>query len=632
MVFTRRKSASATPKPNVSSQAKTTVDNVLYNTSQAPSTKKRVAIIGSGISGLSCAHYLAKLHEVTIFEASDYIGGHVNTIDVTLQQGKKAKGKFTETSAIDTGFIVFNERTYPNFFRLLYDLQVPFQATDMSFSVKNTARNFEYNGHTLNTLLSQRKNVLNPKFWRFIKDILHFNTHIKQLRQDFDAAREQAKGDSRNAHAVTILTEQTLGGYLAGKRYGSLFTDNYLLPMVSAIWSSSLKDVQDFPLVFFAQFFDNHGLLDVVNRPQWFTIKGGSKQYVNKLIPRFIKAGGTVRVNTPVQSVLRQDNKVKIVINAVANADITTNISTNLNPTLPTVISEAQELEFDEVIFACHADTALKLLTDASADEREVLSPFHFTNNTAVLHTDTRVLPKRSLAWASWNYLLDGASQGSDKNMSKTGTTSTETNTETSTETAAEKPVLTYHMNILQRLTKQHNYLVTLNPASPNSENPNSASTNSASLSHSIDEAQVIKRIDYSHPIYNTEMIAAQNEWSRISGSGLHTHFCGAYWFNGFHEDGVRSGLRVAQVLGCDIEIKDEVDARHLPDADAAHTPFRYRELPVKADRQPRKLKKRLVTSATTNQELVDYAATLQSKSNVDARKKRGWFGRRHAK
>ena len=563
MAFIRRKPVVKSAKSNDPDQpnniATVSADNNAHNASDM-NTRKRVAIIGSGVSGLTCAHYLAKLHEVTIFEANDYIGGHVNTIDVTLQQGKKskrpfAKGNSIEKSAIDTGFIVFNERTYPNFFRLLHELQVPFQATDMSFSVKNTTRNFEYNGHTINTLLSQRKNVLNPKFWRFLKDILQFNKHIQRLRKDFELARTAGQD-------VSQYTEQTLGGYLAGKRYGKLFTDNYLLPMVSAIWSTSLEEVQDFPLVFFAQFFDNHGLLDVVNRPQWFTIKGGSKQYVNKLIPRFIKAGGTVRISTPVQSVSRQNDKVVVTI------------STD---------SEAQQLEFDEVIFACHADTALRLLKDANSTESEVLGHFRFTPNTAVLHTDTSVLPKKSLAWASWNYLIDEPAEQKPAQ--------------------ATKPVLTYHMNILQRLTKQHNYLVTLNS--------------------DIDEAQVIKRIDYSHPVFDKPMIAAQKQWSQISGSGLHTHFCGAYWFNGFHEDGVRSGLRVCQALGSIVTIEDEVDVSHLPDADNAHTPFRYRDLPVKADKSNRKLNKRQVITASTNQELNDYVAILQPTAKKYIKQKR---------
>lgn len=563
MAFIRRKPVVKSAKSNDPDQpnniATASADNNAHNASDM-NTRKRVAIIGSGVSGLTCAHYLAKLHEVTIFEANDYIGGHVNTIDVTLQQGKKskrpfAKGNSVEKSAIDTGFIVFNERTYPNFFRLLHELQVPFQATDMSFSVKNTMRNFEYNGHTINTLLSQRKNVLNPKFWRFLKDILQFNKHIQRLRKDYELARTAGQD-------VSQYTEQTLGGYLAGKRYGKLFTDNYLLPMVSAIWSTSLEEVQDFPLVFFAQFFDNHGLLDVVNRPQWFTIKGGSKQYVNKLIPRFIKAGGTVRISTPVQSVSRQNDKVVVTI------------STD---------SEAQQLEFDEVIFACHADTALRLLKDANSTESEVLGHFRFTPNTAVLHTDTSVLPKKSLAWASWNYLIDEPAEQKPAQ--------------------ATKPVLTYHMNILQRLTKQHNYLVTLNS--------------------DIDEAQVIKRIDYSHPVFDKPMIAAQKQWSQISGSGLHTHFCGAYWFNGFHEDGVRSSLRVCQALGSIVTIEDEVDVSHLPDADNAHTPFRYRDLPVKADKSNRKLNKRQVITASTNQELNDYVAILQPTAKKYIKQKR---------
>ena len=552
--------------------------------------QKRIAIIGSGVSGLTCAHYLVAQHEVTVFEDNDYIGGHVNTIDVALQDGKKAKSSNVENSAIDTGFIVFNERTYPNFFRLLHELQVPFQSTDMSFSVKNTARHFEYNGHTLNTLLSQRKNVFNPKFWQFIKDILQFNKHIKQLRQDYEMARTKEQD-------VSIFTEQTLGSYLTEKSYGKLFIDNYLLPMVSAIWSTSLREVQDFPLVFFAQFFDNHGLLDVVNRPQWFTIKGGSKQYVNKLIPRFIKAGGKVRVNSPVQSVVRDGEQVLLT---VQNKSITDNNIESLN----------EKLVFDEVIFACHADTALKILTDASKDEHEVLSHFRFTKNTAVLHTDVSVLPNKPLAWASWNYLID--ENLANKTARQSGQSATENHTKKAQTSA--KPVLTYHMNILQRLTKKHNYLVTLNPET---------------VHENVDDQHVIKRIDYSHPVFDKAMIKAQSKWSSISGNGMHTHFCGAYWFNGFHEDGVRSGLRVCQALGYDIAIKDEVDPTHLPDAESAHTPFRYKDLPVKADSKLRTLNKREVVTALTNQELIEYIERLQPTVKSDEpKRKRRLFGR----
>ncbi|MBH0007000.1 NAD(P)/FAD-dependent oxidoreductase [Psychrobacter sp. SWN149] len=574
MPFTRFKRANRQTTANNEISSSETAINSKQTTDQ-----KRIAIIGSGVSGLTCAHYLGAQHEVTVFEADDYIGGHVNTIDVTLQDGKKAKSSKTESSAIDTGFIVFNERTYPNFFRLLHELQVPFQATDMSFSVKNTARKFEYNGHTLNTLLSQRKNVLNPRFWRFLKDVLQFNKHIKQLRQDYDIARAEGQD-------ISGFTEQTLGDYLTQQKYGQLFTNNYLLPMVSAIWSTSLDEVQDFPLVFFAQFFDNHGLLDVVNRPQWFTIKGGSKQYVNKLVPRFIKAGGKVRVNSPVQSVVRDGSQVTLTVQNKGSAD-----------------NRVETLVFDEVVFACHADTALNILADASTDESEVLSHFRFTKNTAVLHTDTSVLPKKPLAWASWNYLIDELDSGSVKGKEQASRNGQ----------IPAKPVLTYHMNILQRLTKKHNYLVTLN--------------------HDIDDTQVVKSIDYSHPVFDLAMIDAQTKWDRISGNGLHTHFCGAYWFNGFHEDGVRSGLRVCQALGHGIAIKDEVDPAHLPDADSAHTPFRYKDLPIKADTKSRQLNNRQVTMATTNQELVEYAERLQNTAiDTNQKKKRSLFGRRHAK
>ncbi|WP_367109876.1 NAD(P)/FAD-dependent oxidoreductase [uncultured Psychrobacter sp.] len=593
MPLFRRQSVSELSKSATEDQHSTDAKSQ-YKRQDQSQTKRRIAIIGSGVSGLTCAHYLsqpqlAKRYEVTVFEAGDYIGGHVNTIDIELQDGKKAKAKYLEKSAIDTGFIVFNERTYPNFFRLLHDLQVPFQATDMSFSVKNTARNFEYNGHTLNTLLSQRRNALNPKFWQFIKDILRFNKHIKQLRQDFEQARASGKDTS-------VFTEQTLGSYLISQNYHPLFTDNYLLPMVSAIWSTGLDDVQDFPLVFFAQFFDNHGLLDVVNRPQWFTIKGGSKQYVNKLMTRFVKAGGTVQVSRPVRSVTRDDNQVTLIVANKTNDNL-------------------QELIFDEVIFACHADTALSLLQDASSDETQVLSHFQFTKNTAVLHTDTSVLPKKPLAWASWNYLIN------DKLDQKLIQKNKQAKNKPSLSQQTTKPVLTYHMNILQRLTKSHNYLVTLNPATLNTATPN----------NSIDDAQIIKSIDYSHPIFDKQIVAAQHDWAKISGTGLHTHFCGAYWFNGFHEDGVRSGLRVCQALGSTIDIKDDVGPSHLPDGKAAHTPFRYKDLPIRADKNLRKLSKRQVVTATTNQELVDYIATLQA-SIPSVKKKGGWFGHRKVK
>lgn len=541
--------------PKTANSAKSKLKQKQKDTAQPKG--KSIAIIGSGVSGLTCAHYLVdapNIANVTVFEANDYVGGHVNTIEVALaEKGRRKRRKHTEYSAIDTGFIVFNERTYPNFFRLLHELQVPFQATEMSFSVKNVAEGFEYNGHTINSLLSQRRNVLRPKFWRFVQDILSFNKQVKALRQEFEKAKKLA--DNAASNKITErLTQQTLGDYLDAQNYGELFTDNYLLPMVSAIWSMGLADARQFPLVFFAQFFDNHGLLDVVNRPRWFTIIGGSKQYVSKLVTRFLAKDGKILVNSPVQSVIRHEKGVTIEYKQEG---------------------KEQSAEFDEVIFACHADTALRLLSDATSVETEVLGKFRFTANEAILHTDTSILPEKLLAWASWNYLLpngvDAIEQSASGQQDKQALTQV-------------KPVLTYHMNILQRLNKRHNYLVTLN--------------------QDINPAHVIKQIDYEHPVYDKTMLQAQTRWQEISTAQSHTHFCGAYWFNGFHEDGVKSGLRVCQSLGINVAIETTVDPKHLDKKMLAAAEADSYKLPVQADKKQRKLKKRHVISATTNQTL----------------------------
>ena len=351
----------------------------------------------------------------------------------------------------------------------------------MLFS-KNTYINFEYNGHTLNSLFSQRRHVLSPRFWQFVQQILRFNRETKSLLANFRQA---------NKIQQAALSQQTLGDYLDSHDYGELFKTNYLVPMVSAIWSMGMDDAKRFPLLFFAQFFDNHGLLDVVNRPQWFTLVGGSKQYVNALITRLAAAGTTLYINTPVQSVTRGKDGVSIEFIHQG---------------------KRQTQVFDDVVFACHADIARRLLADITETESAILGAFDYTDNEAVLHTDTQVLPKKPLAWASWNYAIDKPTAS----------------------VADQKPILTYHMNILERLSAKHNYLVTLNTP--------------------INEAHVIKRVDYRHPVYDNKMTDAQKRWHEISAK-RHTHFCGAYWFNGFHEDGVKSGLRVCQSLGVDIDI-----------------------------------------------------------------------------
>ena len=407
---------------------------------------QKIAIIGSGISGLSCAHALAGTHEITVYEASDYIGGHTHTVRVE---------KEGETADIDTGFIVFNNRTYPRFMQLMDELGVAYQPTEMSFSVRNDAVDLEYNGNNLNSLFAQRRNLLRPRFLRMVAEIVRFNKEVRAAAQEGMV--------------------KTLGAFLVEKGYSTLFAENYLLPMVSAIWSMGLARCMDFPLHFFVRFFDNHGLLDLVNRPQWYTIKGGSSSYIRPLTKSF---AGKIRLNCPVVQVRRSEQQVF-------------------------VHTACDETAYDQVIFACHGNQALGLLEQPTQEERSVLGAFTTSANTVVLHTDISFLPTRKLAWASWNYNMVDA--------------------------AREQTTLTYNMNILQRLETKHTYLVTLN--------------------QDIRKEQVLGRFQYQHPVYTLDAIEAQGRWLDISGKNR-SHFCGAYWFNGFHEDGVQSGLRVAKSLG----------------------------------------------------------------------------------
>lgn len=408
--------------------------------------KRTIAIVGSGISGLTCACHLSRENHVSVYEAADYIGGHTHTVEVE---------KGGERSAIDTGFIVFNDRTYPNFIKMMTELGVAFQKTEMSFSVRNDAEGLEYSGSGLNTLFAQRRNLLNPRFFRMLLDIVRFNRAVR-------VEKERDRG-------------LTIGDYLEKNRFSSLFKDNYLLPMISAIWSMGLESCLDFPLQFFARFFDNHGLLDLVNRPQWYTIVGGSSRYIAPLTEGFY---GNIRLNTPVKSVKRRPEGVFVEAGG-----------------------DAPE-RYDAVILACHGDQALSLLDPPTEKEKAVLEKFRFSANQVVLHTDISHLPKNRAAWASWNYrVLDAA---------------------------REETLLTYNMNILQRLQKKHTYLVSLN--------------------QEIDKAHVLSSFTYHHPVYTTGAIDAQGRWPLISGVDR-VHFCGAYWFSGFHEDGVRSALRVVNML-----------------------------------------------------------------------------------
>ncbi|MFB2813015.1 NAD(P)/FAD-dependent oxidoreductase [Shewanella xiamenensis] len=412
---------------------------------------KNIAIVGTGISGLTCAHLLSQSHKVTVFEANDYIGGHTATVDVDYQ------GK---TYAIDTGFIVFNDRTYPRFERLLARLNVSILPTEMSFSVHNALTGLEYNGHHFASLFAQKRNLLNPRFWAFLNEIVRFNKSCKAIYQ-----QDQ-------------YPEANLGNFLDREGFSAFFAEHYILPMGAAIWSSSIEDMRAFSLRFFIRFFEHHGLLNVTDRPQWYVLKGGSRSYIPDLIAPF---KDNLHLNSPVSAIERHEDCVNLQVNG-------------------------QWHVFDEVILACHSDQALGMLTDATSAEKAILGDLQYQNNEVVLHTDTRILPKRKAAWASWNYRLDG-----DK----------------------KRPAsVTYNMNILQRLPSDApTFCVTLNQ------------------SELIDESKILRRFNYAHPVFNERSLQAQARREEISGKNR-THFAGAYWHNGFHEDGVRSALEVCDHFG----------------------------------------------------------------------------------
>ncbi|ARN73426.1 NAD(P)/FAD-dependent oxidoreductase [Oceanicoccus sagamiensis] len=412
----------------------------------------KIAVIGSGISGLSAAYLLQHDHEITVFESEDSIGGHTATMDVNVQ-GKDY--------AVDTGFIVYNDWTYPNFIRLMDELGVESKPTEMSFSVSCELSGLEYGGNNLNTLFAQRSNIFSPSYLKMIKDILRFN---KESIEDLESGK--------------IEEGMTLGEYLKRNGYGETFASKYLIPMGSAIWSASTDSMFDFPLLFFVRFFKNHGLLSVNNRPQWRVIKGGSREYLEPLTAGF---KDRIRVNSPVSTVSRDESGVDVTL------------------------ADGSVERFDQIIVASHSDQALSMLGDATVAEKEVLGAIPYQQNDVVLHTDDSILPNKKLAWSSWNYWLRSERQ--------------------------EQAILTYNMNILQGIEAPETFCVTLN------------------ATESIDNNKILGQYSYSHPVFSLESVAAAERWSDINGVNR-TWFCGAYWANGFHEDGASSGIRVAKALG----------------------------------------------------------------------------------
>ena len=403
----------------------------------------RIAIVGAGVSGLVTAHLLQRTHDLTVFEAGAYAGGHTNTITVETESGEHH---------VDTGFIVFNDRNYPRFERLLQRLNVASQPSSMTFSVSDEHGDFEYNGASPNGLFAKRAHLLTPWFHRMVADLVRFNREARGLL----ASRE----------------DPPLRGWLEERGYSRAFVERLIVPQASAVWSADPEQMWRFPARFLAEFFDNHGMLGFTGRPRWRTIAGGSRRYVEKLIAPL----HDLRLNAPVREIRRHGDHV-------------------------TVDGE----RFDHVVLAAHADQALGMLADPTDRELEILGAFPYQPNEAVLHTDRRLLPRRRRAWASWNFHL--------------------------LEQPAGRPTVTYHMNRLQSLNADRDFCVTLN------------------RTEAIDPAHVIRTIPYAHPVFTAAGHAAQQRHREISGHDR-THFCGAYWGWGFHEDGVSSAVRVAERLG----------------------------------------------------------------------------------
>ncbi|HSO42997.1 MAG TPA: FAD-dependent oxidoreductase [Rhodospirillales bacterium] len=406
-----------------------------------------VAVIGTGVAGLSAAWLLSKAHNVSVYEQDGRVGGHSNTVFVP---------GLGRAIAVDTGFIVYNELNYPNLTALFAHLGVETQESEMSFGASLDGGSLEYSGSNLVGLFGQRRNLVRPRFWRMLRDILRFYRK-----------------------APAILAESSaplsLGAYLEREHYSDAFIDDHLLPMAAAIWSTDAATMRDHPAQAFVRFCLNHGLMRVTGRPQWRTVTGGSQAYVKRLTASF---GDRITVNARVSAVNR--TPAGVIIND-ANGAIT---------------------RFDHVVVAAHADQALAMLADPSDDERRLLGAFHYSRNTAILHRDEALMPKRKGVWSSWNYI-----GGTDQ------------------------VCVTYWMNRLQNLDPRVPLFVTLNPTQPPAR------------------GKILRSFQYDHPMYDAAALEAQGRLDRLQGR-RNTWYCGSYFGAGFHEDALSSGLAAAELLG----------------------------------------------------------------------------------
>jgi len=409
----------------------------------------RIAVVGSGIAGLVAAHVLSPRHDVVVFEAESRPGGHTHTVDV-------ASGD--ERVPVDTGFIVFNHRTYPNFVRLLNTLGVATQPSDMSFSVRSERRDFEYGSAGLNALFSQRRHLVSPRFHRMWRDVLRFYREARELLESGDETR--------------------IGDYLRANGYSDAFVADHLMPLVGAVWSTDRAGAQEFPARLLVRFFDHHGFLQRGPGVQWRTVTGGSGRYVDAMLSRF---RGAVRLASPVGRIARGSDGVVVTRR------------------------DGGSERFDHVIVACHGDQALSMISEPTRAESEVLGAFRFQRNQVILHTDERLMPRLRRTWASWNYHLDDEQAGG--------------------------ACVTYWMNRLQHIEGATQYFVTLNRRA------------------AIRPERILGEFDYSHPVFTPAAAAAQTSHDRLIDHDR-VSYCGAYWRNGFHEDGVVSALRVCERFG----------------------------------------------------------------------------------
>ena len=443
-------------------------------------SKKRIAIVGAGISGLGCA-YALRQHpdiELTIFEGGDHIGGHSNTVDFTCDiAGEQI------THGVDTGFLVFNRKTYPRLVRLFEEIQAPVAPSEMSFSVsidatekKLTHPKIEWAGNDINSFFGKRSNLLSPSFWRMAYDILRFNRLATKLAQQQITAGHYAEPD------------ETIANFLDRNRFSQSFRENYFLPMIGAIWSCSVEQMLEFPIQTMIRFCHNHGLLQIQNRPQWLTIKGGSREYVKRIVSALEKSRVTIKRESVSRVNASQDGSSQVE-----------------------VMSPSGSAWFDEVVMACHSDQALDLVHGIDQQARNILASIQYQKNRAILHTDIRFLPEERRCWAAWNYTAkSGIAPSSKQHVS-----------------------VNYLINRLQPLPEKlqnTQIIVSLNPSiEPDSE-----------LIH--------QEIHYSHPVFDMSAIQAQKELPLIQGTSS-IWYCGAWTGFGFHEDGLRSGELVAEAL-----------------------------------------------------------------------------------